>query len=71
MKLQQQRGYPTKTPLFGEFILHPSQWNREHWSYDDALRTKRTRRRQSKPSAMDIALKLLSELKTEKVGASA
>ena len=42
-------------------VLQPSQWDRNHWSYDEVLRTHA--RREAKPSfTRDTAMDLLNKL---------
>jgi hypothetical protein len=33
-------GYRRSSFPNGEPILHPSEWNREHWSFDESLKTR-------------------------------
>lgn len=44
-------------------ILHPSQWNRSHWSFDDLLKTRArsaTKPAFTRDTAMDLLTKLLT-----------
>ncbi len=44
----------------GEPIEHPSKWNREHWSFDEELKTRaKNRPAVHVPISTDEALKLL------------
>ena len=49
-------------------ILHPSQWNRTHWSFDNDLRTKA--KRSHVPMTANEALNLISQIMsaTQSVG---
>lgn len=64
MKVQNIRGYPTKSAVFGDWILNPSLWDRDHWSFDEALRTRS--RGHHKPisttEALDVVTAMLADL---------
>jgi hypothetical protein len=46
----------------GEPIEHPSKWNREHWSFDEALKTRAKSSHVHKPITTDDALALIAEM---------
>jgi hypothetical protein len=46
----------------GEPVEHPSKWNRAHWSFDEALKTRAKNSNVHKPITTDDALKLIEQM---------
>jgi hypothetical protein len=61
-------GYPRSDFPDGRFILHPSQWDKNHWSFDEELKTRGKSVHQ--PMTADEALNLIKQMMsaTQSVG---
>ena len=46
----------------GEPIEHPSKWDRHHWSFDEALKTRAKSSHVHKPITTDDALALIQSM---------
>lgn len=57
------QGYRRSSFPNGEPVEHPSKWNREHWSFDEALKTRLKRSTTPHvPLTADDSLKLIQEM---------
>jgi len=58
------QGYPHKSYPNGDLIVHPSKWDRFHWSYDEQLRTRgrKVHKPISTTEALDLVTKMLADL---------